>query len=144
MKKIEHLSSVEEYYQVKRIIGTDEEFLLKNCPRRIYNYIQEYLKNDELLVNELKQRDNGKFLGYEKNCAIRVVQELSHSEDKEIAESKESTSVKQFMTFDDLTRSHKIEKNNKEEVEIYDKKHLAQQYLEHLDSKDEIPTLLEY
>ena len=44
MRMIEHLSSVEEYYQVERILGTDEEFGLKNQPRQIYNYIKEYLK----------------------------------------------------------------------------------------------------
>ncbi|APF24916.1 hypothetical protein [Clostridium butyricum] len=103
MNSIKHLSSVAEYYQVERIIGTDDEFLLENQPRLIYNYIKEYLINDELFVNELNERENkGKFLGYEKNCAIRVVQELRNSDGKEVPEQIESTPVKQFKTFSDL------------------------------------------
>lgn len=148
MRKIEHLSSVEEYYQVESIIGTDWEFLLENRPRVIYNYIQEYLENNELFVNELNERDRKrKFLGYEKNCAIRVVQELSNSGNKKIAEQKESTLVKQFMTyhdFDKLIRLQEMEKPKKKDEEIYDNTYLAQQYIEHLNSEDEIPTLQEY
>ncbi|MDU4589927.1 hypothetical protein [Clostridium sp.] len=120
MKKIEHLSSVEEYYQVKGIIGTEYEFLLKNRPRLIYNYIEEYLKNDELLVNELNERyGRGKFLGYEKNCAISVIQELRNGEHKEMAGAIESILVELFKTFDDFISSYKIEKPKAREVEKY-------------------------
>ncbi len=93
MKVIEHLLSIEEYYEVEKIIGTDFEFRLKNRPRQIYNYIQEYLKDNELLIRELNERDSGKLLGYEKNCAIRVAQQLINGKDKERLETIESTSA---------------------------------------------------
>ncbi|EDT76338.1 hypothetical protein [Clostridium butyricum] len=146
MKVIEHLLSIEEYYEVEKIIGTDFEFRLKNRPRQIYNYIQEYLKDNELLIRELNELDSGKLLGYEKNCAIRVAQQLINGEDKERLETIESTSAQSFRTFSDLDSiiRRKEEALNKKTKHKYDNKHLAQQYIECLKSKDEMPTLEQY
>lgn len=63
---------------------------------------------------------------------------------KKISEPIESTSIKQFKIFDSSISSHKIEKPSKEEGVRHDNKYSAQQYLEHINSEDEIPTLEEY
>ena len=72
------------------------------------------------MVNELNERyGRGKFLGYEKNCAISVIQELRNGEHKEMAGAIESILVELFKTFDDFISSYKIEKPKAREVEKY-------------------------
>lgn len=72
------------------------------------------------------------------------MQELRNDGNKKISEPIEATSIKQFKIFDSLISSHKIEKPSKDEDVRYENKYLAQQYLEHINSEDEIPTVEEY